>query len=114
MERVSGGVGSSATRVAWIKLLSLSFANIYGWRRGWDSNPRAGYPTRRFRGVPVTTTSVPLRAGVGRPERLLDEWSHACRSERPLYMLQPREPDAARHAPRRVRKKSCTIARHSS
>src|SRR5678816_4770181 len=31
------------------------------WRRGWDSNPRAGYPTRRFRGVPVTTTSVPLR-----------------------------------------------------
>src|SRR5258708_33350130 len=34
---------------------------IEGWRRGWDSNPRAGYPTRRFRGVPVTTTSVPLR-----------------------------------------------------
>ena len=31
------------------------------WRRGWDSNPRAGYPTRRFRGAPVTTTSVPLR-----------------------------------------------------
>jgi site-specific DNA recombinase len=34
------------------------------WRRGWDSNPRAGYPTRRFRGAPVTTTSVPLRARV--------------------------------------------------
>ena len=33
------------------------------WRRGWDSNPRAGYPTRRFRGAPVTTTSVPLRVG---------------------------------------------------
>ena len=33
------------------------------WRRGWDSNPRAGYPTRRFRGAPVTTTSVPLRRG---------------------------------------------------
>ena len=32
------------------------------WRRGWDSNPRAGYPTRRFRGAPVTTTSVPLRS----------------------------------------------------
>ncbi len=32
------------------------------WRRGWDSNPRAGYPTKRFRGVPVTTTSVPLRS----------------------------------------------------
>src|SRR5438552_3160387 len=32
-----------------------------GIRRGWDSNPRAGYPTRRFRGAPVTTTSVPLR-----------------------------------------------------
>src|SRR5260221_2318755 len=31
------------------------------FRRGWDSNPRAGYPTRRFRGAPVTTTSVPLR-----------------------------------------------------
>jgi site-specific DNA recombinase len=36
------------------------------WRRGWDSNPRAGYPTRRFRGAPVTTTSVPLRTGVAR------------------------------------------------
>ena len=33
------------------------------WRRGWDSNPRAGYPTTRFRGAPVTTTSVPLRSG---------------------------------------------------
>src|SRR5439155_7368163 len=43
-------------------LLSLSVARIDGWRRGWDSNPRAGYPTRRFRGVPVTTTSVPLRS----------------------------------------------------
>jgi hypothetical protein len=32
-----------------------------GWRRGRDSNPRAGYPARRFRGAPVTTTSVPLR-----------------------------------------------------
>src|SRR6476660_6573860 len=31
------------------------------WRRGWDSNPRAPYGTRRFRGAPVTTTSVPLR-----------------------------------------------------
>ena len=31
------------------------------WRRGWDSNPRAAYATRRFRGAPVTTTSVPLR-----------------------------------------------------
>src|SRR5881296_3783295 len=29
-------------------------------RRGWDSNPRAPYGTRRFRGAPVTTTSVPL------------------------------------------------------
>src|SRR5947209_19697974 len=72
MERVSGGVGSSATRVAWIKLLSLSFANILEWRRGWDSNPRAGYPTRRFRGAPVTTTSVPLReAGVREADLLL-------------------------------------------
>ena len=31
------------------------------WRRGWDSNPRAACATRRFRGAPVTTTSVPLR-----------------------------------------------------
>jgi hypothetical protein len=37
---------------------------IEEWRRGRDSNPRAGYPTRRFRGAPVTTTSVPLRVGV--------------------------------------------------
>ena len=29
-----------------------------------DSNPRAGYPARRFRGAPVTTTSVPLRWGL--------------------------------------------------
>ena len=36
------------------------------WRRGWDSNPRAGYPTRRFRGAPVTTTSVPLRSRADR------------------------------------------------
>jgi hypothetical protein len=35
-----------------------------GWRRGWDSNPRAPYGTRRFRGAPVTTTSVPLRSCV--------------------------------------------------
>src|SRR5262249_46996961 len=34
------------------------------WRRGWDSNPRAPYGTRRFRGAPVTTTSVPLRTGL--------------------------------------------------
>jgi hypothetical protein len=38
-------------------------ADIAEWRRGRDSNPRAGYPTRRFRGAPVTTTSVPLRVG---------------------------------------------------
>ena len=37
------------------------------WRRGWDSNPRAGYPTRRFRGAPVTTTSGPLRSCDWRP-----------------------------------------------
>ena len=39
------------------------------WRRGWDSNPRAGYPTRRFRGAPVTTTSVPLRKNEPGPAR---------------------------------------------
>src|SRR5438477_428524 len=26
------------------------FERKAGWRRGWDSNPRAGYPTTRFRG----------------------------------------------------------------
>jgi hypothetical protein len=31
------------------------------WRRGWDSNPRGSCPPTRFRGGPVTTTSVPLR-----------------------------------------------------
>src|SRR4051812_41154802 len=36
---------------------------LKNWRRGRDSNPRAGYPTRRFRGAPVTTTSVPPRVG---------------------------------------------------
>src|ERR1035437_2081910 len=35
------------------------------WRRGWDSNPRAAYATRRFRGAPVTTTLVPLRGTEG-------------------------------------------------
>src|SRR5689334_25375641 len=44
------------------------FSVIYEWRRGWDSNPRAGYPTRRFRGAPVTTTSVPLHRGVRGPD----------------------------------------------
>ena len=33
------------------------------WRRGGDSNPRAPCGTRRFRGAPVTTTSVPLQVG---------------------------------------------------
>src|SRR6476620_8961046 len=41
------------------------------WRRGWDSNPRAGYPARRFRGAPVTTTSVPLRYWRSRLRRSL-------------------------------------------
>jgi hypothetical protein len=31
------------------------------WRRGWDSNPRGSCPPTRFRGGPVTTTSVPLQ-----------------------------------------------------
>src|SRR6266540_5935232 len=36
------------------------------WRRGRDSNPRADYSARRFRGAPVTTTSVPLLIYFGR------------------------------------------------
>src|SRR5438552_18763817 len=46
------------------------FANVLMWRRGLDSNPRAGYPTRRSRGVPVTTTSVPLREADSREAHL--------------------------------------------
>ena len=49
-----------------------------GWRRGWDSNPRAGYPTRRFRGAPVTTTSVPLR-----PEERVEADLRLYRGRRP-------------------------------
>ena len=35
------------------------------WRRGRDSNPRAGYPARRFRGAPVHVPLVPLYARWG-------------------------------------------------
>ena len=42
------------------------------WRRGWDSNPRAPYGTRRFRGAPVTTTSVPLRSCAADAAALVD------------------------------------------
>src|SRR5436190_10566830 len=67
------------------RALSLSNINrllsvIYEWRRGWDSNPRAGYPARRFRGAPVTTTSVPLRFVTSLRFRasLLEEPLHDC------------------------------------
>src|SRR5262249_29581019 len=43
------------TRAQAHQLKCLEFSCLLVWRRGWDSNPRAGYPTRRFRGVPVTT-----------------------------------------------------------
>src|SRR4029079_9441384 len=46
-------------------------AGLWRWRRGRDSNPRAGYPARRFRGAPVTTTSVPLRYWRSRLRRSL-------------------------------------------
>ena len=39
------------------------------WRRGRDSNPRADYSARRFRGAPVTTTSVPLRLSLASLQR---------------------------------------------
>src|SRR5687767_3302429 len=58
------------------------------WRRGWDSNPRAGYPTRRFRGAPVTTTSVPLRlAAVVQLETLSITDSSVCRLSEPPAIL---------------------------
>ena len=41
------------------------------WRRGRDSNPRADYSARRFRGAPVTTTSVPLRYLARAPGRAI-------------------------------------------
>jgi hypothetical protein len=44
-----------------ISLQLIAVMGFNDWRRGWDSNPRAPYRTRRFRGAPVTTTSVPLR-----------------------------------------------------
>jgi hypothetical protein len=51
----------SEPREAWRRPAPTRPNAVRDWRRGWDSNPRAGYPTRRFRGAPVTTTSVPLR-----------------------------------------------------
>src|SRR4029077_12276536 len=51
----------SITRRNPLRLAKLLKRKDRIWRRGWDSNPRAGYPTTRFRGAPVTTTSVPLR-----------------------------------------------------
>ena len=45
------GTGATDLRLMWPMV----------WRRGWDSNPRGSCPPTRFRGGPVTTTSVPLR-----------------------------------------------------
>ena len=71
-----------------------------GWRRGWDSNPRAGYPTNRFRGDPVTTTSVPLRTRQSNKAKG-SAWKPA--------------PDDARPARyRRARKNLCTRSAHSA
>jgi hypothetical protein len=56
------GHSSSIARYCPETLLYRRKLLILLWRRGWDSNPRAPYGTRRFRGAPVTTTSVPLRA----------------------------------------------------
>ena len=60
------------------------------WRRGWDSNPRAPYGTRRFRGAPVTTTSVPLRednAARGRPFIIAGGFGSPARLEEVLHQL---------------------------
>jgi hypothetical protein len=70
-----------------------------GWRRGWDSNPRAGHPTRRFRGAPVTTTSVPLRSNV----RLYTARDEGVTRRNPLLV--------ARHGPAAAR--AATVAAHS-
>ena len=67
ISQVVGGQPLRPERVlrspTWPSLNNISalVSVTYNWRRGWDSNPRAPYGTRRFRGAPVTTTSVPLR-----------------------------------------------------
>ena len=81
------------------------------WRRGWDSNPRAGdHPTSRFRGGPVTTTSVPLRRGRRRPGRTPSLIGPARRgrvspanagSERTVVSRPGSRPRARRPPPRR-------------
>src|SRR5215468_10198495 len=69
------GYGGHPSRLARLTLAChpepASVASVLGegWRRGWDSNPRAPYGTRRFRGAPVTTTSVPLRSCAAQPLR---------------------------------------------
>src|SRR5436190_17249272 len=61
-----------------------------GWRRGRDSNPRADYSARRFRGAPVTTTSVPLLVvRTALPEERLDHvaaigFEHLARRLQPM------------------------------
>ena len=114
------------------------FSQRENWRRGWDSNPRAGYPTRRFRGAPVTTTSVPLRSCVRalvrlKPVqvRLKPDTTYGGQVRlKPDYVRHVRFPDcrtfnytcrspgadgvASRAACRRSWKKSWTSPRHSS
>ena len=43
---------------------NLRFAEVYVWRRGWDSNPRGACAPSRFRVGAVMTASVPLLKSV--------------------------------------------------
>src|SRR5262249_40429731 len=54
--------GTVSRKLSHARRFTPDFIGWIEWRRGWDSNPRAPYGTRRFRGAPVTTTSVPLRS----------------------------------------------------
>jgi hypothetical protein len=76
----------------------------WDWRRGWDSNPRAGYPTTRFRGAPVTTTSVPLRLSIC-------TGAHAQVKPAPFGRYRR---GSGRPLTRRASKNSCITARHAS
>jgi hypothetical protein len=39
----------------------LLYQQLSCWRRGWDSNPRYGYPVQRFSRPSRSTTPAPLR-----------------------------------------------------
>src|SRR5436190_23646716 len=86
-----------------------------GWRRGWDSNPRAGYPTTRFRGAPVTTTSVPLRTfNYIATQSLQHKGHHGHNGETNMDYSFVSFVSFVLRIARRSRKNSCISSRHWS